>query len=92
MFSFPCPGLVNVTVNCCIWNELMFKKDSVISANAYRCEVVVCEEKVKRVVYNSLKPNFGLVEKWSWCRDCLQAPGLYRGQANVRMLPKGWII
>ena len=39
-------GLVNVTVNCCIWNELMFKKESLISANAYRCEVLVCEEKV----------------------------------------------
>ena len=41
-----CAGVVNVTVNCCIWNELMFKKESVISANAYRCEVLVCEEKV----------------------------------------------
>ena len=58
MISLTCPGLVNVTVNCCIWNELMFKKDSVISANAYRCEVVVCEEKVKREVDNCLKPNF----------------------------------
>ena len=50
LFSFSCPGLVNVTVNCCIWNELMFKKDSVISANAYRCEVVVCEEKVESIM------------------------------------------
>ena len=46
MRNLSCLGLVNVTVNCCIWNELMFKKDSVISANAYRCEVIVCEEKV----------------------------------------------
>ena len=26
-------GVVNVTVNCCIWNELMFKKESMIKVS-----------------------------------------------------------
>ena len=39
-------GSVNVTLNCCVYNDRMFKKDTMISANAYRCEVLVCEEKV----------------------------------------------
>ena len=49
--------MLNVTVNCCIWNELMFKKDSVISANAYRCEVIVCEEKVGGIAERLYKLN-----------------------------------
>ncbi len=34
-----CLGLVNVTVNCCIWNELMFQKawkDDIMEFNFYR--------------------------------------------------------
>ena len=62
-----CQGLVNITVNCCIWNELMFKKDSVISANAFRCEVVVCEEKVESEDENAAQMTVLLAEEWSWC-------------------------
>ena len=40
-------GSVNVTLNCCVYNDRMFKKDTMVSANAYRCEVLVCEEKVR---------------------------------------------
>ena len=60
-----CAGVVNVTVNCCIWNDLMFQKESVISANAYRCEVLVCEEKVGRMRVGWNKKY--ILEEWSWC-------------------------
>ena len=39
-------GDVNVTLSCCVYNDKMFQKDTMISANAYRCEILVCEEKV----------------------------------------------
>ena len=32
-------GLVNVTVNCCLWNNKLFQEGAMVSANAYRCEV-----------------------------------------------------
>ena len=35
-----------MTLNCCVYNDKMFQKDTMISANAYRCEILVCEEKV----------------------------------------------
>lgn len=82
MFSFPCPGLVNVTVNCCIWNELMFKKDSVISANAYRCEVVVCEERRNGVGVEivSKHPVFTEGKQMSGC--CLKDGIMYKPGAS----------
>ena len=39
-------GDVNVTLSCCVYNDKMFHKDTMISANAYRCEILVCEQKV----------------------------------------------
>ena len=39
-------GAVNVTLHCCVYNDKMFKKDTMIRANAYRCEILVCEDKV----------------------------------------------
>merc|ERR1712223_1107871 len=38
-------GDVNVTLSCCVYNDKMFHKDTMISANAYRCEILLCEEK-----------------------------------------------
>merc|ERR1719318_1431688 len=75
-------GLVNVTVNCCIWNELMFKKDSVISANAYRCEVVVCEEKRNGVGVEivSKHPVFTEGKQMSGC--CLKDGIMYKPGAS----------
>ena len=48
-------GDVNVTLSCCVYNDKMFQKDTMISANAYRCEILVCEQKV---IY---KQNFDLL-------------------------------
>jgi len=71
-------GLVNVTVNCCLWNELMFKKESVISANAYRCEVLVCEQKQNGVGVEivSKHPVFTEGKQMSGC--CLKDGIMYK--------------
>ena len=45
-----CSGDVNVTLSCCVYNDKMFQKDTMISANAYRCEILVCEEKVEDTI------------------------------------------
>jgi len=75
-------GLVNVTVNCCIWNELMFKKESLISANAYRCEVLVCEEKRNGVGVEivSKHPVFTEGKQMSGC--CLKDGIMYKPGAS----------
>merc|ERR1712013_831577 len=75
-------GVVNVTVNCCIWNELMFKKESVISANAYRCEVLVCEEKRNGVGVEivSKHPVFTEGKQMSGC--CLKDGIMYKPGAT----------
>ena len=39
-------GAVNVTLSCCVYNDKLFQKDTMIKADAYRCEILVCEEKV----------------------------------------------
>ena len=48
-------GAVNVTLHCCVYNDKLFQVDTMISANAYRCEILVCEEKVG---VNMLKEHF----------------------------------
>jgi len=78
-------GVVNVTVNCCLWNELMFKKESVISANAYRCEVVVCEAKQDLgpgVEIHTLHPVFTEGKQMSGC--CLRDGVMYKPGARFQ--------
>ena len=82
-------GAVNVTLHCCVYNDKMFKKDTMIRANAYRCEILVCEDKV----YYELLTNWCVImtatsEKWCRRGDRVQTSCLYRGQADVRMLFK----
>jgi len=75
-------GVVNVTAHCCIWNELMFKKESMISANAYRCEVLVCEEKRSGVGVEivSKHPVFTEGKQMSGC--CLKDGIMYKPGAS----------
>ena len=78
-------GAVNVTLHCCVYNDKMFKRDTMIRANAYRCEILVCEEKVAENL-NLLKRLKQISEKWSWGWDCVKAPRVHRGKADVGML------
>jgi len=75
-------GVVNVTVNCCIWNELMFKKETMIKANAYRCEVLVCDQKQSGsgVEINSLHPVFTEGKQMTGC--CLRDGVMYKPGAR----------
>ena len=77
-----------MTLNCCVYNDKMFQKDTMISANAYRCEILVCEEKVGhcdtlRMVMMLMYPEVG-----PGGGDRVQAPSVHRGQADVRLLFK----
>ena len=51
-------GAVNVTLSCCVYNDKLFQKDTMIKADAYRCEILVCEEKVG--VTKCLQDHFSL--------------------------------
>ncbi|XP_023338533.1 uncharacterized protein LOC111709154 isoform X2 [Eurytemora carolleeae] len=75
-------GKVNLTLNCCIWNELMFKKDSLISANAFRCEILVCEEKMNGpgVEIVSKHPVFTEGKQMTGC--CLRDGVMYKPGAT----------
>ena len=79
-------GAVNVTLHCCVYNDKMFKRDTMIRANAYRCEILVCEEKVaenlnllKRLKKNIREMELGLrlcqstpcSQRESRCRDAV---------------------
>lgn len=75
-------GSVNVTLNCCIYNDKMFKKDTMISANAYRCEILVCEEKRSGVGVEivSKHPVFTEGKQMSGC--CLRDGIMYKPGAS----------
>jgi len=75
-------GSVNVTLNCCIYNDRMFKKDTMISANAYRCEILVCEEKRSGVGVEivSKHPVFTEGKQMSGC--CLRDGIMYKPGAS----------
>ena len=62
-------GDVNVTLSCCVYNDKMLPKDTMISANAYRCEILVCEEKVVEKNVNLDKSNH-IPEVGPGGRDC----------------------
>ena len=60
-------GEVNVTLSCCVYNDKMFQKETMITANAYRCEILVCEEKVgKNVCKGKMKQNLSKVCLVGW--------------------------
>lgn len=80
-------GAVNVTLHCCVYNDKMFKRDTMIRANAYRCEILVCEDKVCYDC-NKLVIKTTTSEKWCRRRDRVKTPCLYRGKTDVRMLFK----
>jgi len=75
-------GEVNVTLSCCVYNDKMFQKDTMISANAYRCEILVCEEKRTGpgVEIVSKHPVFTEGKQMSGC--CLRDGIMYKPGAS----------
>ena len=58
-----------MTLNCCVYNDKMFQKDTMISANAYRCEILVCEEKVGHEWSGDDDKDVSRGRAWGW-RSC----------------------
>lgn len=75
-------GAVNVTLSCCVYNDKLFQKDTMIKADAYRCEILVCEEKRNGVGVEivSKHPVFTEGKQMSGC--CLRDGIMYKPGAS----------